>query len=102
MVIPKICDRINDAILDACLSQDPNSRVAVECAIKGNLLCLLGEITTKACIDPVAIARDVLRATGHANARWGLDPESINVTVALDRQSPAALTATISVRAIRE
>jgi S-adenosylmethionine synthetase len=88
MVIPKICDRINDAILDACLSQDPNSRVAVECAIKGNLLCLLGEITTKACIDPVAIARDVLRATGHANARWGLDPESINVTVALDRQSP--------------
>jgi S-adenosylmethionine synthetase len=84
----KICDQISDAILDACLAQDPNSRVAVECAIKSNLLCVLGEITTKAKIDPVAIARDVLRDIGYADARWGLDPESINVIVGLDRQSP--------------
>src|SRR4051794_14643024 len=84
----KICDQISDATLDACLAQDPDSRVAVECAIKGNLLFILGEITTQAKIDPVAIARDVLRDIGHADARWGLDPESINVIVGLGGQSP--------------
>jgi hypothetical protein len=50
--------------------------------------CLFGEITTTAIIDPVAIARDVLRDIGHADARWGVDPDAVNVIVRLGRQSP--------------
>jgi S-adenosylmethionine synthetase len=71
----KIADQISDAILDACLAQDPAARVAVECAIKGDLICLMGEITAKARIDAPDIARGVLRDVGHAGGPWGFgDP----------------------------
>jgi S-adenosylmethionine synthetase len=83
----KIGDQISDAILDACLAQDPQSRVAVECALKGSCLALLGEITTRARIDPAAIARQVLRDIGHADGRWGLEPDDLHVHVGLTRQS---------------
>jgi S-adenosylmethionine synthetase len=73
----KICDQISDAILDACLTQDPRSRVAIETAIKGRTLCLLGEITTSANIDLAAIAKGVLVDIGHSGSSWGLDPDSI-------------------------
>ena len=73
----KICDQISDAILDACLKQDPHSRVAIETAIKGRTLCLLGEITTSANIDLAAIAKSVLIDIGHSGGRWGLDPDSL-------------------------
>ncbi len=84
----KICDQISDAILDACLEQDPDARVAVETAIKGDLLCLLGEVTTTASIDPATIARGVLRGLGHAEGRWGVDPARIRVVEALTQQAP--------------
>ena len=65
----KICDQISDAILDACLEQDPHSRVAIEAAIKGRTLCLLGEITTSAQIDLAALAKGILVEIGHAEGR---------------------------------
>lgn len=84
----KICDQISDAILDACLSEDPNSRVAVEVAIKGDFLCILGELTTHATISVDAIARQVLRDIGHANGRWGVDPDQIRINEELSKQCP--------------
>lgn len=84
----KICDQISDAILDACLAQDPHARVAVETAIKGNLICLLGEITTTAQIEPATIVRQVLGDLGHADGAWGLQPDRIRVIEALTRQAP--------------
>ncbi|WP_323033321.1 S-adenosylmethionine synthetase N-terminal domain-containing protein [Paracoccus sp. (in: a-proteobacteria)] len=83
-----LCDQISDAILDACLMADPGSRVAVEVAIKGNLLCILGELTTHARIDADAIARQVLRDIGHADGRWGLDADRIRIILELSTQSP--------------
>ena len=83
----KICDQISDAILDACLAQDPASRVAVEAAIKGGTLCLLGELTSAAEIDAAAVARRVLAEIGH-DGRWGLDPAALTVVQGLSRQSP--------------
>ncbi len=74
----KICDQISDAILDACLVQDPLSRVAIETAIKGQTLCLLGEITTAATIDLGAIAKGVLSDIGHSEGRWGLDLDRLS------------------------
>eukprot|EP00581_Thalassiosira_minuscula_P023324 CAMPEP_0184433612 /NCGR_PEP_ID=MMETSP0738-20130409/401711_1 /TAXON_ID=385413 /ORGANISM="Thalassiosira miniscula, Strain CCMP1093" /LENGTH=135 /DNA_ID=CAMNT_0026799355 /DNA_START=70 /DNA_END=473 /DNA_ORIENTATION=+ len=84
----KICDQISDAILDACLVQDPHSRVAVETAMKGDLICLLGEITTTAQIDPTKIARQVLDDLGHADGAWGLQVDRIRVIEALTQQAP--------------
>jgi S-adenosylmethionine synthetase len=84
----KICDQISDAILDACLAQDPHSRVAVEVAIKGDFLCILGELTTSADIDADAVARQVLRDIGHIGARWGVDADRIRIIEELSKQSP--------------
>ena len=56
----KLCDQISDAILDACLAQDPKSRVACECFTTTNLLVIGGEITTNAVVDYEKIAREVI------------------------------------------
>lgn len=84
----KICDQISDAILDACLVRDPTSRVAIETAIKGRTLCLLGEITTTAPLDLRAIAAAVLADIGHVDARWGLDPSGLTFVEDVTVQSP--------------
>lgn len=84
----KICDQISDAILDACLAQDPTSRVAMETAIKGDLLCLVGEVTTRAEIDFDAVARGVLRDIGHGDGKWGVDPDNIRILRQISHQSP--------------
>jgi S-adenosylmethionine synthetase len=68
----KIADQISDAILDACLAQDPAACVAMECAIKGDLICLMCEITADARINAPEIARQVLRDVGDAGARGAL------------------------------
>jgi|GEM_PF-6621546 len=70
----KICDQISDAILDACLSVDPNSHVAIETAIKDHTLFLFGEITTDAEPDCEGIARSVLHDIGHSDSRWVWTP----------------------------
>lgn len=61
----KICDQIADNILDECLSQDPESRVACEVSINSNLLVVMGEITSKAVIDIPKIAKQVIKDIGY-------------------------------------
>ena len=83
----KICDQISDAILDACLEQDPMSRVAIEAAIKNKTLFLLGEITSNAVIEPAEIARSVLREIGHEDERWGVEVSTLRVIEEIHQQS---------------
>lgn len=83
----KICDQISDAILDACLAQDPRSRVAVETGIKSQSVFLFGEITSSANIDPAAIARQVLIDIGYDDPAWGIDPDHLDVIQRITLQS---------------
>lgn len=84
----KLCDQISDAIVDACLAQDPQARVACEAATKTDLIVLLGEITTKAEVDYEALAREVAVGIGYDSAEKGLDGNSCEVKLALASQSP--------------
>jgi len=84
----KICDQISDAILDACLRQDPESRVAVESLAKTGMILVAGELTTKAQLDIPAIVRLTLRSIGYTNAAYGIDADTCAVLVHLDKQSP--------------
>jgi len=84
----KFCDQVSDAVLDACLAQDPASRVAAESAAKGNRVWVFGEITTRARLDVPALVREVARGIGHADGRWGFDPAALQVDVGLTLQSP--------------
>lgn len=83
----KICDQISDAVLDAALALDPDARVAVECAIKGHSVWLFGELTSRGDIDYEGIVHDVLHDVGHAEGRWGLNPNRLDLRVSIDRQS---------------
>lgn len=83
----KVCDAISDAILDACMEQDPMSRVACEtCSCTGFVL-VTGEITTKANLDIPAIVRKTVNEIGYNRAETGFDGNTCAVMVALDRQS---------------
>ena len=84
----KVCDAVSDAILDACLAQDPRSRVACESLAKTGLLVVAGEITTKANFDYADVARNAVRAIGYDNEAVGYDADHVNVVIALQRQSP--------------
>ena len=84
----KVCDAISDAVLDACLAQDPMSRVACETAATTGLVLIMGEITTKANLDFQQIARDTIRRIGYTDAKIGFDADTCAVVVALDKQSP--------------
>jgi len=72
----KLCDQISDAILDACLEQDPQSHVACETAIGKDLVMVFGEISSNAEINAERIARGVLRDVGYTDAASGIDPGS--------------------------
>lgn len=84
----KVCDQISDGILDACLAQDPLSRVAVETLVSGNTMVIAGEITTTARLDAAATARQVARSIGYADPALGFDAESCFVLTSLRTQSP--------------
>ncbi|NGX58804.1 MAG: S-adenosylmethionine synthase [Chlamydiae bacterium] len=84
----KICDQISDAILDACLKQDPNSRVACEVLVGSGLVVLAGEITTDARIDFQEIARQTIRDIGYRDFRLGFDYHSCGIIVSIHKQSP--------------
>ena len=83
----KLCDQISDAVLDACLREDPESRVACETAAAAGLIMVFGEITSKAPIEVEAIVRQTAREIGYTHADYGLDADTCRVTVALSQQS---------------
>ena len=83
----KVCDAVSDAILDACMAQDPMSRVACETASCTGFVLVTGEITTKANLDIPKIVRDTVIEIGYDEGKKGLDGNSCAVMVALDQQS---------------
>jgi len=83
----KMCDAISDAILDACMEQDPMSRVACEAASCTGFVLVTGEITTKATLDIPAIVRKTVNEIGYNDAKTGFDGHTCAVMVALDQQS---------------
>ena len=83
----KVCDQISDAVLDAALVQDPDSRVACETLIKGSILVLAGEITTRGQLDYVETARTVLRDIGYTSEEVGFSADNCAIITAINRQS---------------
>ncbi len=83
----KLCDQISDAVLDACLEQDPRSRVACETATKTGFVALLGEITTNAVFNYDDLARKVITDIGYDSSDKGFDGNSCGVLVAIAKQS---------------
>jgi S-adenosylmethionine synthetase len=84
----KVCDTISDAVLDACLEQDPTSRVACETYAKSNLVVVGGEITTKATLDFNAIARQAIREIGYTHEEDVFHADKVLIMNAITSQSP--------------
>ncbi len=84
----KVCDQISDAVLDACLSKDPHSRVACECYAANGLVIVGGEITTRTYVNVQELARSVVFDIGYTNPAWGIDSETMAVLNAIRPQSP--------------
>jgi S-adenosylmethionine synthetase len=84
----KLCDQISDAILDACLKDDPNSRVACETFASTAMVLIGGEITTQTFVDFQGVVRDVARDVGYTDPAYGLDYKSMAVLDMIHSQSP--------------
>ncbi|MBK5111176.1 MAG: methionine adenosyltransferase [Thermoleophilia bacterium] len=84
----KIADQISDAVLDACLEQDPNARVACETLVNTGMAVVSGELTADAHIDVPALVRKTICEIGYDRGEYGFDGNHISVLVALDEQSP--------------
>ena len=83
----KICDQISDAVLDAIIGEDPDARVACECAVTTGLVLVMGEITTSTYVDINNLVRDVVLDIGYTRAKFGFDGETCGVIVSLKEQS---------------
>ncbi|MAG39160.1 methionine adenosyltransferase [Candidatus Woesearchaeota archaeon] len=84
----KMCDQISDAILDAALSDDPDSRVAIETLTKTGFVIVAGELTTKTYIDVQKVVRDTIRDIGYDDPDYGFDCDGCGVLNAISEQSP--------------
>ena len=83
----KICDQVSDAVLDACLAQDPYSRVACETATKTGFIAVLGEITTNAFVNFDDLVRKVVKEIGYDSSEKGFDGNTCAVMSAISAQS---------------
>lgn len=84
----KMCDQISDAVLDACLAEDPNSRVACECMTTTGTVIVSGEITTKAWVNFQDVARNVVKDIGYDSLEAGFSADDISVQILINSQSP--------------
>jgi len=84
----KICDQVSDAVLDACIREDPASRVACESCTKTGMVMIFGEITTSANVNYEQVIRETLKEIGYDDVAKGLDYRTCNVIVAIEEQSP--------------
>ncbi len=84
----KVADQISDAVLDAMLSQDPNSRVACETLVTTGLVVVAGEVTTQAYIDVQEVVRKTIKKIGYTKAEYMFESESCGILTALHQQSP--------------
>jgi len=84
----KMADQISDAILDAMLAEDANSRVACETMVTTGLAVIAGEVTCDGYVDIASLVRDTIRGIGYTDSTMGFDADSCAVMVTLDRQSP--------------
>src|SRR5579875_993702 len=84
----KVADQISDGVLDACLRDDPGSRVAFETLVNTGLVVVSGEITTSTYVDIQEIARETIRSIGYTDADLGFSADSCAVLNAIDKQSP--------------
>ena len=84
----KVCDNISDAILDAYLAGDKNSRVACECSVTTEFLLIMGEITSNANVDVEKVARQVIAKIGYTDEKIGFSADNVKILVKLNKQSP--------------
>ena len=84
----KLCDGISDAILDACLAQDENSRVAIETFAANNNITIAGQLTTNAVINVEKIVRERIKEIGYDNSATDMDYRTCNINIDIEKQSP--------------
>ncbi len=84
----KLADQISDSILDACLAQDPYSRVACETLLTTGQVVVAGELTTSAKVDYMEVARETLKKVGYTNEAYGISGDTCGVLIAIHNQSP--------------
>jgi S-adenosylmethionine synthetase len=83
----KVSDYISDSILDACLEQDPESRVAIETAVTSHYCLLFGEISSKAVIDYESIVKKAIQDIGYTKEEYGYSADSVKIDIRVDKQS---------------